>query len=359
MIKVRRVASRSAVLAAVLAGLTFGPAVPALADQTTGYSHDSSIGLTSTDWMARLPNSTLLSEISIPGTHDSGASLSGGDIALTQSMDLVTQLKSGIRAWDIRLGDSSGRLVVYHGIARQGQDFQNDVLGAADAFLKAHPTEVILMRVAQEQPASDFAGRVHSYASADPRVYRGLSDNPPLSEIRGKIVILQDFPSPTREGIPWANSGWSVQDDYNMSNNWDLARKWRGVAAQMDAASSGPAAKFYVNFLSASGGSFPYFAASGHSSPGTGAPNLLTGWTRGIINSCSWSANCIKEYSSVNCFLGTCSVAFQGVNMLATQKINEAQSVHHRYGIVYADFPGAGLIQSVINSNAGPVTTTS
>ncbi|WP_405497446.1 phosphatidylinositol-specific phospholipase C [Streptomyces sp. NBC_00096] len=339
-------------MVAVLAGLTVGTAAPALADHTAGYSHDGSTGLTSTDWMARLPGSTLLSEISIPGTHDSGASLFGGDIAFTQSMDLATQLQSGIRAWDIRLGESSGRLEIYHGIARQGQDFQNDVLGATDAFLQAHPSETILMRVAQEQTTSDFAGRVHSHLSADPHVYRGTSDNPPLSDVRGKIVILQDFSSPIREGIAWANSAWSVQDDYTMSNNWDLARKWHNVAAQLDAASAGPGTKVYVNFLSASGGSFPYFVASGHSSPGTGAPNLLTGWTRGIINSCGWSSSCIPEYPGVNCFWGTCSVAFQGVNVLAMQKMDATPGVHHRYGIVYADFPGAGLIRDIINSNA-------
>jgi 1-phosphatidylinositol phosphodiesterase len=301
--------------------------------------------------MARLPGSTLLSEISLPGTHDSGASVFGGDIAFTQSMDLATQLNSGIRAWDIRLGEYSGRLELYHGIARQGQDFQNDVLATADAFLQAHPTESIVMRVKEEQTVPDFAAQVHGYLAADPHVYRGADDDPQLSDIRGKIVVLQDFSSPDREGIAWGNSGWSVQDDYTLSSNWDLAGKWHAVAAQLDAAGSGPATETYVNFLSGSGGSFPYFVASGHSSPATGAPDLLTGWTRGIINSCGWSSSCIPEYPSVNCFWGTCSVAFQGVNILAARKMSAASGVHHRYGIVYADFPGAGLVQDIINAN--------
>jgi 1-phosphatidylinositol phosphodiesterase len=353
MFRTRRAATRVAVLATVLTGLTGSLAVPAVADQTAGYSHDSSTGLTATDWMARLPGSTPLSGLSLPGTHDSGASLSGGDIAFTQSMNLPTQLTSGIRAWDIRLGESASRLEIYHGIARQGQDFQNDVLATADAFLQAHPTESILMRVKEEQSVTDFAGQVHDDLAADPHIYRGASDNPALSDIRGKIVVLQDFSSPFREGIAWANSTWSVQDNFTMSTNWDLANKWHSVAAQLDAASSGPAATTYVNFLSASGGSFPYFVASGHSSPGTSAPNLLTGWTRGIINTCGGSSNCIPEYPSVNCFWGTCSVAFQGVNVMAMQKMSAASGTHHRYGIVYADFPGAGLVQDVITSNVG------
>ncbi|WP_052443369.1 phosphatidylinositol-specific phospholipase C [Streptacidiphilus neutrinimicus] len=349
----RRVASRAALLAAVLTCLAGVTATPALADQTGGYSHDSSIGLTATDWMARLPDSTLLSELSLPGTHDSGASVFGGDIAFTQSMDLATQLNSGIRAWDIRLGEYSGRLELYHGIARQGQDFQSDVLATADAFLQAHPTEFVVMRVKEEQTVTDFADQVHSYLAADPRVYRGLSDDPQLGDIRGKIVVLQDFSSPDREGIPYANSDWSVQDDYTLSTNWDLADKWHSVADQLDAASSGPGTETYVNYLSGSGGSFPYFVASGHSSPGTSAPNLLTGWTRGIINSCGGSSSCIPEYPSVNCFWGTCSVAFQGVNVMAMRKMDAAAGTPHRYGIVYADFPGTGLVQDIINSNVG------
>ncbi|MEY9874493.1 1-phosphatidylinositol phosphodiesterase [Streptacidiphilus sp. MAP12-33] len=349
----RRVASRAALLATALTCLAGATATPALADQTAGYSHDGSIGLSATDWMARLPDSTLLSEMSVPGTHDSGASVFGGDIAFTQSMDLPTQLNSGIRAWDIRLGESSGRLELYHGVARQGQDFQNDVLATADAFLQAHPTESVLMRVKEEQTVTDFATQVHSYLAADPRVYRGTSDDPQLGDIRGKIVVLQDFSSPDREGIPYDNSSWSVQDNYTLADNWSLADKWHSVSAQLDAAASGPATETYVNYLSGSGGSFPYFVASGHSSPGTGAPDLLTGWTRGIINTCGSSSSCIPEYPSVNCFWGTCSVAFQGVNVMAMQKMDAASGTHHRYGIVYSDFPGAGLVQAVINANSG------
>lgn len=350
----RRVASRAVLLVTALAALAGGTAVSAAADQTSGYSHDAGAGLTATAWMAGLPGSTLLSRLSVPGTHDSGARVSGGDIALTQSMDLATQLKSGIRAWDIRLGESSGRLVLYHGIARQGQDFQDDVLATADAFLRAHPTESVLMRVKEEQGVPDFAARVHALLSADPRVYRGASDDPPLSDIRGRIVVLQDFPSSVREGIPWGNSSWSVQDDYTVSTNWGLADKWHRVAAQMGAADSGPDTTTYVNFLSASGGAFPYFVASGHSSPGTTAPALLTGWTRGIINTCAGSVGCIPEYPSVNCFWGTCSVAFQGVNTLAAQRVASTSGTRHRYGIMYADFPGPGLIRGIIESNAVP-----
>ena len=42
----------------------------------------------------------------------------------------------------------------------------------------------------------------------------------------------------------------------------------------------------------------------------------------------------------MNCFLGTCSVAFAGVNQLAEDWILKSRP--KRLGIVFADFPGPG-----------------
>jgi hypothetical protein len=45
-------------------------------------------------------------------------------------------------------------------------------------------------------------------------------------------------------------------------------------------------------------------------------------------------------------------VAFQGVNVLTMHKLDDEARAHHRYGIVYADFPGPGLVQDLIESNS-------
>lgn len=343
--------ARAGVLLTALASVSLAVTGPAAAEETLGYSHDSTIGMTNTDWMNKLPGSTPLSELSVPGTHDSGAYLVGGDETRTQSMTLSTQLQSGIRAWDIRLRlDDDGRLTVYHGIIRQGQDFESDVLGTANKFLEEHPSETLLMRVKHETgPFDGFAAAVRNALDKYHRDYQGESNNPTLDEIRGKIVVLQNFEAESRFGIPW--DSLSIQDEYNLSTNWDLAKKWRAIRAQLDAAQSGSRDTTYANFLSGSGGSFPYFVASGHSSPGTSAPNLLTGWTRGIIDTCGGASNCISEFPSVNCFLGTCSVAFQGTNVITMDELKK-RSRPTRYGVIYADYPGRGLVSGVIDANA-------
>lgn len=345
-----RTSAQAVTLVAALLAASLALAAPASAHRTDSYSHDSTTGATNDGWMGWLPDGALLSELSLPGTHDTGAYRTGGDSVLTQSMSLQAQLNAGIRVWDIRLGeDSDGRLKIYHGVSKQGQDWENEVLATASSFLDTQPTETILMRVKHENgPEANFATLVEAGLDKYPRVYTGTSDNPKLGDIRGKIVVLQNFSSSTDVGIPW--NSLSIQDKYNMGTNWDLADKWRAIRAQLDAAQFGPREITYVNFLSGSGGSFPYFVASGHSSPQTGAPNLLTGMTRGVINTCSGNSQCIPEFPSVNCFLGTCSVAFEGTNVMTSNEINR-RGWPNRYGIVMADFPGAGLVREVISAN--------
>ena len=84
------------------------------------YSHDSSVfAATATQfssWMNYLDSSLLLSQLSLPGTHDTLSTGAGGDITQTQSMDLATQLASGVRAFDLRLRYESDGFYMYHGI---------------------------------------------------------------------------------------------------------------------------------------------------------------------------------------------------------------------------------------------------
>ena len=57
-----------------------------------------------TEWMKELPDNTPLREMSIPGTHDSGALHSIGDVAgKCQDLSIADQLAIGVRFFDIRL----------------------------------------------------------------------------------------------------------------------------------------------------------------------------------------------------------------------------------------------------------------
>jgi 1-phosphatidylinositol phosphodiesterase len=336
-----------------------------------------------TDWMKDLPN-VPLSELSIPGTHDSGASGEDfvlflvRDIVLTQVMSISEQLNTGIRMFDIRLGRNSDNcpgpaIWIFHGSFCQGFLFTNDVLEAMKKFLAEHPSEAILMRMKHEQDdggplEEDLLAVLELYSEPDSKgfykgLYKGGKSNPMLDDIRGKIVILQDINanlSSVTTPLNWADeSTQKIQDDYNLATNWHLADKWLDsvVPQFMDADKPENKSIIYINFLSASGGGFPYFFASGHIGSAPDAPRLWTLFVRGPLeDTCSREDRCLHEYPSIDC--GTvppffhpddCPVYFEGLNILAMKYINS--SIQGRTGIVMADFPGDGLIQSIIDVN--------
>jgi 1-phosphatidylinositol phosphodiesterase len=84
----------------------------------------------------------------LPGTHDTMADC-GGDLAECQSWTLMEQLKSGIRAFDIRLKHESDELPCYHGIIYLQKDVKA-VVADIETFLKDHPKEALFMRVKKE-----------------------------------------------------------------------------------------------------------------------------------------------------------------------------------------------------------------
>jgi hypothetical protein len=131
--------------------------------------------------------------------------------------------------------------------------------------------------------------------------------------------------------------------------------------------------KIYVNHLSASDGAAPYFYASGHGGERHADDRLWTGWTRGTLGTCGTANYCLPEheYPSLNCGWEnphngnrTCSVYFEGLNVLAMHYINNNRWIAPgensfwglparmlRTGIVYADFPGKDLISAIIDVN--------
>ena len=63
------------------------------------------------DWMAALPDDRVISEITMPGTHDCASQNAQlGFITKCQALDVAQQLNIGARYLDIRLGAVDGAL---------------------------------------------------------------------------------------------------------------------------------------------------------------------------------------------------------------------------------------------------------
>ena len=358
--------------ALALAPVLFLVSSASLAQTDPGYSYDSNQKTHHEDWMASLPDDVPLTEISIPGTHDTaaiGPNLPGTWITQTQAMDMATQLRSGIRVFDMRLWQSGNSFTLHHGSIYLNGNF-DDVLGTVTNYLSQHPGESVLMRVKNEGDTGGdndtlfertFRGYVYRYSSYfwENVINNQLVTNPMMGQIRGKIVVLQDFTANTNYGILY--NTFSVQDDYALSNgNTDLYSKWLDVKNQLNSANSGSPSQGYINFLSGSGVSgkpivFPYFVASGKSDPRTDAPLLWTGLTTGSLtgrNEDKW-----PDFPRLNCvtFFGitTCSIYYEGTDILATDYLTKLNNsgVFARVGILMADFPGPALLDRIIMQN--------
>ncbi|CAK5278285.1 unnamed protein product [Mycena citricolor] len=300
------------------------------------------------DWMMTVSDGASLGALSIPGTHESLA-LVGGDITECQenlgtSADTLTaQLSAGIRMFDIRLRIESGNtFVVHHGAVYQDANF-DDVLTKVSAYLSAHPTEAVLMRVKQEctgqiGSCTDVSGQASfvdifdMYTARYPNAFWAPSINrnaapgtPTLGAVRGKIVLaVINGPQGGRtDSYGLAQfSGWNdgdstyIQDNYNVPDVGAIATKRDQVRRFLDAYNA-PGADFgsiFVNF--GSGSSLFAF------------PNQVAGGAFGV----------------------------QGVNPFVEIYLGQGTDVHQavkRTGVLMLDFPGGGLINKILTFNAG------
>lgn len=126
--------------------------------------------ISSTDWMETVPDETKLSNMSIPGTHDSCTQyVDMRYIFQCQDAGVATQLLYGYRYLDMRLvleqKHDQQTLVLKHNIARcktsnspfAGTLTLDDVLRDVYAFLNAHPTETIILCMKAENSKDDVA----------------------------------------------------------------------------------------------------------------------------------------------------------------------------------------------------------
>lgn len=324
------------------------------AHDNPGYYHGGGAIASNPRWMTNLKDDVLLSELSIPGTHDT-MSFYGGDAVKTQGMSLSNQLQSGIRVLDIRCRNVHNHFRIYHGPVFQRALFE-DVLDTVVDFLNRNPGETVLMRVKEENtyvaPTNRFEvvfDRVY-WRKAKYRDYwwQGTSMNPRLAAMRGKIVVLQDFDRANqRFGMPY--NSFSIQDVYHLRTIRDLYNKWTKVKDYLALADTGGKdAVKYMNYLSGSGGALPYFVASGHRLPPTDAARLATGETT-ITYPRGW-----PDFPRVLCawvpiFGRTCTIAYEGTNILTFGALGTYYK--NRVGTIMSDFPGAGLINRTIALN--------
>lgn len=94
------------------------------------------------DWMKNLPDNIYISQLSIPGTHDSGTGNGVALAAFSQCQDIPVsqQWAAGIRAFDLRPKVKGSYININHGIAATKLRFDDALFLIRDS-LAAHPSE--------------------------------------------------------------------------------------------------------------------------------------------------------------------------------------------------------------------------
>lgn len=149
--------------------------------------------------MKNIPNDTLISEINIPGTHDSGAEyVDYRFFSRCQNANIEAQLNMGVRFLDIRLEKKGDALLVVHGFAKCYKDKKKKerltldrVVKICRQFLSDNPSETIIMSLKRDHgPSSEDVFDTFFDFYADNSLWYLENRNPYIDEVRGKIVLF-------------------------------------------------------------------------------------------------------------------------------------------------------------------------
>lgn len=271
------------------------------------------------DWMARVPDQTSLASLSIPGTHDTETfDLVNNTKMQCQNHDLKTQLRAGLRYFDIRgrmiIDEAAGReaeipeIGIFHAQVYTGYTLE-DVLLTLYGFLDQYPTEGIIMRLKEEGPpvrrkaGGTFYDEEEQEQEADPAAYKTTFEEafnhyrlknhhtepgstqhllnpwpspsapagspllPTMAQLRGRVIVLHEFPTApgTAYGVPWTSPHISLEDLWIIVDLEHLEDKWEAIRASLEAAAASPPGSdvLFLSHLSASVGVTPIEAAAG------------------------------------------------------------------------------------------------
>ena len=261
----------------------------------------------SASWMQALPDETPLSQVVLPGTHDSATEfVQLAYFSKCQALSIRGQLDAGFRYLDIRLDDSE-EMALMHGFTHctvSGWPWAKpllleSVLSDCYAFLRENPSETVLFCVKHEhgdETDAVFAERLSKLIEAESGLWYAGEGIPTVGEARGKLVLLKRFEDDGK--LPGLTFNWSDQGGYddpvkNTEANgnpaltlwvqdryeYEADEKWAAFTGGM-AASETSADAVSLNFLSTKGHAkygHPYKYAPGLNEK-LGAAGALNGW---------------------------------------------------------------------------------
>ena len=202
------------------------------------------------DWMKDIPNEKKISQMTIPGTHDS-LSLFGICCARTQVWSFPDQMRAGLRYFDIRLRNIDNTLRAFHAFVDQRVTFDSILLFAFN-FLDENPSETIIMEIIAEHETKNctksmdelYEEYIKNYKE---RIFEYNDRDVTMGEIRGKVLMIKVFHGSTRR-IP----NFQIQNNWTVNFRFFINEKKRRIKEFFNRAVTIKDEKIYLNYLSAS-----------------------------------------------------------------------------------------------------------
>ncbi|MBB6502218.1 phosphatidylinositol-specific phospholipase C [Pedobacter cryoconitis] len=299
-----------------------GNTAPAMRTESMMTRQTALQNYTLSNWMSFLPDTTNLAQLSIPGTHDSGARIEPvTGTAKCQNLSIADQLTAGARFLDIRCRHINNTFAIHHDLVYQNLNF-TDVLKACTDFLTANPTETIIMSVKEEYTPTgntrSFEDTFDAYVQENAGKWDLGTGISKLADVRGKIKLLRRFGATKAKGIDatqWADNttfeinnaaaNLKIEDEYKVP---DVSAKWTKMKALMDNAHSDSSNRLYISY------------GSGYKPLIFGIPDILT--VNNYINPK------VTDYFTAN-------------------KVG-------KYGVVPLDFINKDISKVIVETNFGP-----
>lgn len=200
------------------------------------------------EWLKFIPDTTLISEINLPGTHDSAAISDNPFRAAWTNQDrtITEQLNGGVRILDVRLkvrktGENKiFKFITCHGdvkIRDDSNEFQDfaSLMTECVNFLNANKSEFIVMTLKIDDWFWNEDDRLYVLSQLEREIdfYKialTTSDLPTLGEVRGKILLLNRITDTQSLGAPidWDNATPGMYARGSRNYNLYVQDKWKG-----------------------------------------------------------------------------------------------------------------------------------
>ena len=211
-------------------------------------------------WMSSVKDDMKLIDMSIPGSHDSGATHSIFDVAgKCQELNVKQQLNIGTRFFDLRLQLVNDDFRIIHGPVDQNLKFDS-VLKDLTSFINKYNSEFIIISIKEEDSSINSGRSFEEVLKEKFDQYKDVisfNDTLPstVKEARGKIHILSrynlSFGYPSYYG--WSDDTTFILNDLYVQDNYcidTVEEKIEDIKSTIDKSNDEQNDKLVINFTS-------------------------------------------------------------------------------------------------------------